>query len=50
VSYTYNGQRRSSLSLRAPNASPWTESYGYDSANRLTNLTSPAGTFSYAYV
>jgi YD repeat-containing protein len=35
------------LSLQAPNASAWTQSYGYDSARRLTNVVSPAGTFSY---
>ena len=50
VSYTYdNGRRRSGLTLLAPNASAWTESYGYDGANRMTNVTSPAGVFAYAY-
>ena len=50
VSYTYdNGRRRSSLTLLAPNASAWTQSYGYDSASRMTNITSPAGAFTYAY-
>ena len=32
-----------------PNASPWTQSYGYDAANRLQTLTSPAGAFAYTY-
>jgi RHS repeat-associated protein len=49
VSYTYNDRLRSGLSVVAPNASAWTESYGYDTAKRLTSVTSPAGAFSYAY-
>ncbi len=50
VSYTYdNGRRRSGLTLLAPNASAWTQNYGYDSASRMTNITSPAGAFAYAY-
>jgi hypothetical protein len=49
VSYTYdNGRRRSGLSVQAPNASPWAQSYSYDGANRLSTLSSPAGTFTYA--
>jgi len=47
VSYTYNNRLRSGLSLAAPNAPPWTQSYGYDGANRLQTLSSPAGTFTY---
>lgn len=50
VNYTYqNGQRRSGLTLLAPNGSPWTQAYAYDAAERLTNLTSAAGVFSYLY-
>jgi RHS repeat-associated protein len=49
VSYTYNNRLRGSLSVLAPNASAWTESYGYDTEKRLTSVTSPAGYFSYAY-
>src|SRR5712671_2393458 len=50
VTLTYdNGRRRSGLNLQAPNASDWVQSYGYDSANRLSILTSPAGTFTYQY-
>ena len=49
VSYTYNNRLRSGLSVLAPNASAWAETYGYDAAKRLSSLTSPAGTFSYAY-
>ena len=40
---------RSGLTLLQPNASPWTQSYGYDAAERLTSVASPAGAFSYAY-
>ena len=49
VSYTYANRLRTGLSLSAPNSSAWTQSYGYDTARRLTSLTSPAGTFGYAY-
>jgi RHS repeat-associated protein len=49
VSYTYTNRLRSSLSLQAPNASPWLQGYGYDPAKRLKSLTSPAGAFSYTY-
>jgi RHS repeat-associated protein len=49
VSYGYNNRLRTSLSLLAPNASPWTQSYSYDAARRLQTLASPAGSFSYAY-
>jgi len=47
VSYTYNNRLRDSLSLLQPNASAWSQSYGYDSAKRLTSVISPAGTFTY---
>lgn len=47
VSYIYQNRLRTALSVQAPNASAWTQSYGYDSARRLTNVVSPAGTFSY---
>jgi hypothetical protein len=49
VSYSYAKVLRSSLSLLAPNASSWTQSYGYDGGNRLNSLSSPAGMFTYAY-
>jgi len=47
VSYTHQNRLRTGLSLLAPNASAWIESYSYDSARRLTSLSSPAGLFSY---
>src|ERR1041384_1324804 len=49
VSYTYNNRLRTSLSLIAPNASAWGVTYGYDAAERLTNVTSAAGPFGYTY-
>jgi RHS repeat-associated protein len=50
VSYTYdNGRRRSGLSVQAPSASGWSQSYAYDAANRLSTISSPAGNFSYGY-
>jgi hypothetical protein len=50
INYTYNNRLRAGLSLSAPNASAWTQSYGYDSMKRLTNVTSQAGAFGYSYV
>jgi RHS repeat-associated protein len=49
VSYAYNNRQRASVSVQVPNASPWTQSYVYDTARRLTDVTSPAGAFVYAY-
>src|SRR2546426_248 len=49
VTYTYANELRRSVSVSAPNASPWTETYGYDAAKRLTNGTSQAGSFGYLY-
>jgi RHS repeat-associated protein len=49
VSYTYSSRLRNSLTLQAPNASAWSQSYSYDTARRLTSLISPAGTFGYIY-
>ncbi len=50
VSYTYdNGRRRSGLSLAQPSAPAWAQSYAYDGLGRLTNITSPAGSFGYGY-
>ena len=49
VTYSYANKLRTGLSLQEPSASDWTESYGYDSAKRLTSLTSPAGAFGYVY-
>ena len=49
VSYTYANRLRTGLSVLAPNASAWTQGYGYDSARRLTNVVSLAGGFGYAY-
>lgn len=50
ISYTYNNRLRASLSLLQPNRSPWTQTYGYDEFNRMTNVTSVAGAFTYQYV
>jgi YD repeat-containing protein len=49
VAYSYVDRLRSSLDLQQPFASAWAQSYGYDGANRLNSLTSPAGTFTYTY-
>ena len=47
VSLTYAQQLRTGLTLSEPSGS-WQESYWYDAAARLTNVTSPAGVFNYA--
>ena len=49
VSYTYANRLRTGLSVAAPNASPWTQTYAYDELDRMTNVTSPAGSFGYYF-
>jgi RHS repeat-associated protein len=49
VSYAYSQGHRTNLSLTQPSASPWTQTYGYDSAWRMIGITSPAGAFGYQY-
>jgi YD repeat-containing protein len=49
VSYMYTNRLRTGLSLAQPDSDPWTQSYGYDAARRLTSVASPAGNFSYLY-
>ena len=46
VSYTYANRLRTGMGLSQPSGS-WSQSYGYDSARRLTSVTSPAGVFNY---
>jgi RHS repeat-associated protein len=46
VSYTYTNRLRTASSLSQPSGS-WSQSYGYDAARRLTNVTSAAGAFNY---
>ena len=42
ITYGYTVRQRTSLRLLQPNADPWTQSYAYDAARRLTNVTSTA--------
>ncbi len=49
VTFGYSNRLRQSLSIAAPNASPWQVAYQYDSGWRLTNLVSGAGAFGYQY-
>jgi RHS repeat-associated protein len=49
ISYSYNNRLRSTLSLLQPSASAWTNTLVYDAAKRMTNITSPAGAFTYSY-
>jgi YD repeat-containing protein len=46
VNYSYDNHLRTGMSVQAPNASAWVQSYAYDSMRRLTNITSPAGIMS----
>ena len=46
VTNYYNNGLRTNLVLAQPTGK-WTNGFGYDAAKRLTNVTSPAGTFSY---
>ena len=48
VTYTYANRQRATLTLSQLTGS-WTNGYTYDSANRLTGVTSPAGSFGYSY-
>lgn len=48
ISYAYQNRLRSSMSLSQPSGT-WTNGYLYDVANRLTNITSQAGSFGYRY-
>ena len=41
---------RLSRAIKQPNATPWTQGYGYDAADRLSTVVSPAGTFGYQYL
>jgi RHS repeat-associated protein len=46
ITSTYVNGLRTALSLQQPTGS-WTNGFIYDAAGRLTNVSSPAGTFSY---
>jgi RHS repeat-associated protein len=48
VTNTYSNRRRLALSLQQPTGT-WTNGFGWDLAGRLTNVTSAAGAFGYAY-
>jgi YD repeat-containing protein len=48
VTNAYTNRLRASLSLQQPTG-VWTNAFVYDSAGRLKNVSSPAGTFGYAY-
>ncbi len=49
VTNSYTSRLRTGLALQQP-AGLWTNGFWYDYANRLTNVTSPAGVFSYQLV
>jgi RHS repeat-associated protein len=49
VSYGYQNRLRTSLGLSQVNASDWTQTYVFDLAKRLTNVTSAPGSFGYLY-
>src|SRR5207249_11272734 len=45
----YFSRRRTAVGLLQPSLT-WTNGFGWDSAKRLTNVTSQAGSFGYTYV
>jgi hypothetical protein len=48
VTNTYANRLRTILTLQqAPGRPLWTNAFAYDAAGRMTNVTSPAGSFSY---
>jgi YD repeat-containing protein len=49
ISFDYTSRLRTGLNLAVPNATPWSVAYTYDGAKRLTNVSSPAGTFGYKH-
>src|SRR5262249_2333003 len=49
VTYGYTERQRTSLSLSQPSGSPWNQTYAYNATRQLTNVTSGAGSFTYAY-
>ncbi len=54
VTNTYLNRRRIALAVQGVSIlgepfAAWTNGFGWDSAGRLTNVTSPAGAFAYAY-
>ena len=49
VTNTYSNRRRVVLALQEPSGYVWTNGFGWDLAGRLTNVTSGAGAFGYAY-
>jgi RHS repeat-associated protein len=48
VSYLYSQMLRTNLTLTQASGS-WAQGYGYDSAWRMTQVVSPAGTFGYTF-
>jgi RHS repeat-associated protein len=48
VTNTYSSRMRTSLVLQQPTGT-WTNGFGWDTAERLTNVTSQAGSFGYTY-
>ncbi len=50
VTFSYTDRLRRGITLLQPSAASWTLTYAYDSIRRLTNITSGAGSFRYAYV
>jgi RHS repeat-associated protein len=49
VTYSYTRRLRTAMTLGLPSGGSQSTAYTYDAVNRLKTLTSPAGTFTYAY-
>jgi RHS repeat-associated protein len=49
IAFSYSNLRKTGFTAQHPNNGGWTESYDYDGAGRLTNVTSGAGGFGFTY-
>jgi RHS repeat-associated protein len=50
VSWSYNSAgKRSQMVILQPTGNAWTNTYGWDALHRLTQVSSPAGSFSYLF-
>jgi len=49
VAYAYTQGHRSSMTVTPPAGASWSQSYAFDSAWRMSGISSPSGTFGYQY-
>ncbi len=49
ITYSYTDQLLTGVSMLQPSASPWTQNYGYDAADRLKTISGSGGDYVYDY-